>query len=234
VLGLLGNSGNTDGPHLHFGIQTRPDSLSARPLRDRRLRRRGERRTAAGPGRRGAQRQAARGTAGAAAHRHRHEAHARPPVSVGARHTHPSRSWLDTCLLRLGFLRRAWRKGFMLGVHAAEVSGVRDVGRVVLVYSLVAGVCAVVPVAGRAAPGVSPGQGSAVPGTFEPVACSEVRVNLGGRRVTGVDSVRGLKAAPMTRRQRATASTPRTAQETHPSSPGWACSACPRRPRATR
>jgi peptidase M23-like protein len=29
VLGLLGNSGNTDGPHLHFGIQTRPDSLSA-------------------------------------------------------------------------------------------------------------------------------------------------------------------------------------------------------------
>jgi murein DD-endopeptidase MepM/ murein hydrolase activator NlpD len=28
VLGLLGNSGNTDGPHLHFGIQTRPDPLS--------------------------------------------------------------------------------------------------------------------------------------------------------------------------------------------------------------
>jgi murein DD-endopeptidase MepM/ murein hydrolase activator NlpD len=29
VLGLLGNSGITSGPHLHFGIQTRPDSLSA-------------------------------------------------------------------------------------------------------------------------------------------------------------------------------------------------------------
>jgi murein DD-endopeptidase MepM/ murein hydrolase activator NlpD len=28
VLGKLGNSGNTDGPHLHFGIQSRPDSLS--------------------------------------------------------------------------------------------------------------------------------------------------------------------------------------------------------------
>jgi hypothetical protein len=28
VIGLLGNSGNTDAPHLHFGIQDRPDSLS--------------------------------------------------------------------------------------------------------------------------------------------------------------------------------------------------------------
>ena len=27
-LGLAGNSGNTDGPHLHFGIQSRPDCLS--------------------------------------------------------------------------------------------------------------------------------------------------------------------------------------------------------------
>jgi murein DD-endopeptidase MepM/ murein hydrolase activator NlpD len=90
VLGLLGNSGNTDGPHLHFGIQTRPDSLSASvPFEINRFRGRGERRTAAGPGRRGAQRQAAPGAAGAAAHRHRREAHARPPASVGARHTGP-------------------------------------------------------------------------------------------------------------------------------------------------
>jgi hypothetical protein len=28
VIGLLGNSGNTDAPHLHFGIQERPDFLS--------------------------------------------------------------------------------------------------------------------------------------------------------------------------------------------------------------
>ena len=27
-IGLLGNSGNTDAPHLHFGIQSRPDCLS--------------------------------------------------------------------------------------------------------------------------------------------------------------------------------------------------------------
>ena len=28
VVGKLGNSGNTDGPHLHFGIEARPDSLA--------------------------------------------------------------------------------------------------------------------------------------------------------------------------------------------------------------
>jgi len=28
VVGNLGNSGNTDGPHLHFGIEARPDSLA--------------------------------------------------------------------------------------------------------------------------------------------------------------------------------------------------------------
>ena len=28
IIGVLGNSGNTDAPHLHFGIQERPDGLS--------------------------------------------------------------------------------------------------------------------------------------------------------------------------------------------------------------
>src|SRR4051794_1245329 len=82
----------------------------------------------------------------------------------------------------------------MLGGHAAKVSGARGVGRGVLVFSLVAGLCVEMPGAGRGAARVSPGVGAGVPGTFEPVACSEVTVNLGGQ-VTGVDSVRGLQAA---------------------------------------
>jgi hypothetical protein len=31
-LGLFGNSGNTDGPHLHFGIQDGPDALTSTSL----------------------------------------------------------------------------------------------------------------------------------------------------------------------------------------------------------
>jgi pimeloyl-ACP methyl ester carboxylesterase len=66
------------------------------------------------------------------------------------------------------------------------------VRRVLFALSVVAAMCAVVPLAGSAA-ARSPGQ-KAAPGTFEPVACSEVKVNVGGRVYT-VDSFPALKTA---------------------------------------
>jgi hypothetical protein len=59
------------------------------------------------------------------------------------------------------------------------------VRRLLLVISLVAGICAVGPVAGSAAPA----------GPFEPVACSEVKTVGPGGQVVAADSIPGLKAA---------------------------------------
>jgi pimeloyl-ACP methyl ester carboxylesterase len=58
------------------------------------------------------------------------------------------------------------------------------VRRLLVVLSLVAGVCAVMPVAG-----------SASAGPFEPLACSEVKTAGPGGQVVAADSIPGLKAA---------------------------------------
>jgi hypothetical protein len=91
-------------------------------------------------------------------------------------------------------LRAVTRKGFILTIHTAETSGASAVRPVFRVLLLAAGLCAVMSVAGSAPAASSPGQGAAAAGTFAPVACSEVRLQL-GERVVAVDSLRGLKAA---------------------------------------
>jgi pimeloyl-ACP methyl ester carboxylesterase len=71
------------------------------------------------------------------------------------------------------------------------------VRRLLLVLSLVAGMCAVTQVAGSAAAvaAPSPGQRAAPAGPFEPVACSEVKTVGPGGQVVAADSIPGLKAA---------------------------------------
>jgi pimeloyl-ACP methyl ester carboxylesterase len=85
-------------------------------------------------------------------------------------------------------------RGFILTHHTANASGANAAPRVLLVRSLVAGMCAVVLLVGGAVAAGSPGQGTAVPGTFEPLSCSEVEVHLGGQ-VIAVDSIPALNAA---------------------------------------
>jgi pimeloyl-ACP methyl ester carboxylesterase len=86
------------------------------------------------------------------------------------------------------------------GVSTMHPLGGREHGavrRLLLVLSLVAGMCAVMPVAGSAAAvaAPSPGQQAAAAGAFEPVACSEVKALGPGRQVVAVDSIPALRAA---------------------------------------